>query len=88
MLAAQRPKRSSKPANPTLSAVEADDLRFIADLGRSLLLTVHPKKVAQRVVDAICEGTGASGCVFAAELPNIGLIASSSDESTHLERRR
>lgn len=88
MLAAQRPKRSSKPANPTLSAEEADDLRFIADLGRSLLLTVHPKKVAQRVVDAICEGTGASGCVFAAELPNIGLIASSSDESTHLDRRR
>ncbi|HQZ83705.1 MAG TPA: ATP-binding protein [Pyrinomonadaceae bacterium] len=88
MLAAQRPKRSSKPANPTLSAEGADDLRFIADLGRSLLLTVHPKKVAQRVVDAICEGTGASGCVFAAELPNIGLIASSSDVSTHLERRR
>lgn len=88
MLAAQRPKRSSKPANPTLSAEEADDLRFIADLGRSLLLTVHPKKVAQRVVDAICEGTGASGCVFAAELPNIGLIASSSDDETHLERRR
>lgn len=88
MLAAQRPKRSSKPANPTLSAEEADDLRFIADLGRSLLLTVHPKKVAQRVVDAICEGTGASGCMFAAELPNIGLIASSSDDETHLERRR
>ncbi|MBX3281434.1 MAG: PAS domain-containing protein [Acidobacteria bacterium] len=88
MLAAQRPKRSSKPANPTLSAEDAADLRLIADLGRSLLLTVHPKKVAARVVEAICEGAGAAGCIFAAELPNIGLIASSSDEGKHLERRR
>ncbi|KXK01443.1 MAG: multi-sensor signal transduction histidine kinase [Acidobacteria bacterium OLB17] len=88
MLAAQRPKRSSKPSNPTLSAEDAGDLRFIADLGRSLLLTVHPKKVADRVVEAICEGTGATACVFAAELPSIGLIASSSAPSVHLERRR
>lgn len=87
MLAAQRPKKTSKPANPTLSAEEAGDLRFIADLSRSLLLTVHPKKVASRVVEAICE-TGASGCVFAAELPNIGLIACSSDNSTSVDRRR
>ncbi|MBE7517048.1 MAG: PAS domain-containing protein [Chloracidobacterium sp.] len=54
------------------------DLKFISDLGRSLLSTVHPKKVANRVADAIVQGVAGAACVFAAELPNIGFISSSS----------
>lgn len=50
------------------------DLRFISDLGRSLLFTVHPKKVAQRVAEAIRSGVGAEACVFVAELENIGIV--------------
>lgn len=52
----------------------AADLKMVADLGRSLLVTVHPKKVAERVADAITAGTGACRCVFTAELNNIGII--------------
>ena len=51
------------------------DLRFISDLGRSLLFTVHPKKVAARVAEAIRGRTGAENCVFVAELDSIGLIS-------------
>ena len=51
------------------------DLRFISDLGRSLLFTVHPKKVATRVAEAIRLGVGAETCAFVAELESIGLIS-------------
>ena len=80
MLISSPPKkneRSAHAAPPTSDT--ASDLRFISDLGRSLLVTVHPKKVANRVADALCDGTGAAACVFAAELASIGLISSSSD---------
>ncbi len=50
------------------------DLKFIADLGRSLLITVHPKKVASRVVEALRAHLDADFCLFAAELKNIGLV--------------
>ena len=56
------------------------DLRFIADLGRSLLFTVHPKKVACRVADAIQSGTGAELCAFVAELENIGVVSCAFDQ--------
>jgi len=52
------------------------DLKFISDLGRSLLLAVHPKKAAHRVAEALRERFDASICGFAAELGNIGLICS------------
>jgi two-component system NtrC family sensor kinase len=69
------------------------DLRFISDLGRSLLFTVHPKKVAARVAEAIRERTGAEICVFVTELESIGLItcASGTDGSVidgYLNRSR
>lgn len=51
-----------------------NDLRFISELGRSLLFTVHPKRVASRVADAIYNGVDAKVCVFVAELESIGLI--------------
>ncbi|MBK6751195.1 MAG: PAS domain-containing protein [Acidobacteria bacterium] len=78
MLISPPPKKGVRLAHtdtPTNDA--ASDLRFISDLGRSLLFIVHPKKVANRVADALLEGVGASACVFAAELESIGLISSS-----------
>ncbi|MCA1609142.1 MAG: PAS domain-containing protein, partial [Acidobacteria bacterium] len=54
---------------------ERAELRFISDLGRSLLFTVHPKKVAARVADAVRAATGAEICVLVAELENIGLVS-------------
>ena len=69
------------------------ELRFIADMGRSLLFTVHPKKVACRVADAIQSGTGAELCAFVAELENIGVVSCAFDQkgevvSEFLERKR
>ncbi|MFN3420078.1 MAG: two-component system sensor histidine kinase NtrB [Pyrinomonadaceae bacterium] len=58
----------------------AAEIRFISDLGRSLLFTVHPKKVACRVADAIQNGVGAELCAFVAELENIGIISCAFDK--------
>ena len=78
MLISSPPKKGVRPAHPdTPTNDAASDLRFVSDLGRSLLFIVHPKKVANRVADALLEGVGASACVFAAELESIGLISSS-----------
>ena len=58
----------------------SEELKFISDLGRSLLFSVHPKKVAARVAEAICGGVGRRGCVFVAELKNIGLVSCAFNE--------
>ncbi len=49
-------------------------LKFITELGRSLLFTVHPKKAALRVAEAVQKETGAEICAVAVELEHIGLI--------------
>ena len=78
MLISSPPKKGVRLAQPdTPSNTAANDLKFISDLGRSLLFIVHPKKVANRVAEALLDGVGASACVFAAELESIGLISSS-----------
>lgn len=59
----------SEPGDPL------SELKFISDLGRSLLFTVHPKKVACRVAEAIQRGVNAEMCAFVAELDNIGLVS-------------
>lgn len=69
------------------------ELRFISELGRSLLFMVHPKKVACRVADAIQAGVGAEMCAFVAELENIGVVSCAFDEkgeivSEFLDRSR
>jgi len=61
---------------PGAHADRTSELKFISDLGRSLLLAVHPKKAAHRVAEALRERFDASICGFAAELGNIGLICS------------
>ncbi|MFN6964416.1 MAG: two-component system sensor histidine kinase NtrB [Pyrinomonadaceae bacterium] len=55
------------------------DLRFISELGRSLLFTVHPRKVALRVAEALRTGVGAAICAFVAEPDNIGLVSCAFD---------
>ena len=86
MLSSSPPK---KDAGSATAAARTDDgsgdLRFISELGRSLVLTVHPKKVAARVADAIRAQTDARTCVFVAELENIGLISCAYDGGGQLD---
>ena len=53
----------------------SSELKFITELGRSLLVTVHPKKVASRVAEAICRETRAETCVVIVGLEQIGLVS-------------
>jgi two-component system NtrC family sensor kinase len=79
--------RPSAPGKQKVSrpVIEPDststELKFIADLGRSLLFTVHPKKVAIKVAEAIRSGAGCDVCAFVVELDNIGLVSSAFDKS-------
>lgn len=70
-----------------------DELRVITELGRSLLFTVHPKKVATRVAETIIRTTGARICAVFADLEQIGFVngcASQglSDPSAAIDRNR
>lgn len=70
------PKKDAFPITPMGGGDDnLLELKFISELGRSLLFTVHPKKVASRVVEAIVSGVDACVCVFVAELDSIGLIS-------------
>lgn len=53
----------------------ACELKFITELGRSLLFTVHPKKVASRVAEAVGRETDALICAVVVELEHIGLVS-------------
>lgn len=54
----------------------SDELKFITELGRNLLFSVHPKKVAERVAQAIQHKTNAKVCAVVAKLDHIGLVSS------------
>ena len=76
MLTSSPPKKDASPISNIAGRDDnSNDLKFISELGRSLLFTVHPKKVASRVAEAIQQGVDADVCVFVAELENIGLIS-------------
>src|SRR5438309_9250156 len=76
MLTSSPPKKDACPIPRLAGRYDfSNDLKFISELGRSLLFTVHPKKVASRVAEAIQQGVDADICVFVAELENIGLIS-------------
>jgi hypothetical protein len=60
-------QKVSRPAIGETDSSSAE-LKFIADLGRSLLFTVHPKKVASKVAEAIRFGSGCDVCAFIVEL--------------------
>jgi PAS domain S-box len=74
------PRRQKKEPG-TLKSIRikadlTDELKIISDLGRSLLFTVHPKKVASRVTEAILDGVNAETCAFIVGVENIGLVKS------------
>lgn len=76
MLNSSPPKKDARPISTIGQAADnSNDLKFISELGRSLLFTVHPKKVAERVAEAIQNVVDAEVCMFVAELENIGLIS-------------
>jgi PAS domain S-box len=77
----------SKALRPMINGPDSAsaELKFIADLGRSLLFTVHPKKVASKVADAIRFGSGCDVCAFVVELNNIGLVSSAYDKNGELQ---
>lgn len=74
-----RPQNRTIPIQSGLKETPPE-LRFISELGRSLLFMVHPKKVACRVADAIQAGVGAELCAFVAELENIGVVSCAFDQ--------
>lgn len=86
---------AQKGKRPTVneSADSSLELKFISELGRRLLFTVHPKKVAACVAEALQAGVEAEVCAFVVELKNIGLISCAFDErgeikTAFLEKRR
>jgi len=76
MLAPKQIKKTSKSFSAMTKETDASSqLKFITELGRSLLVTVHPKKVASRVAEAICRETRAENCAVVVELEQIGLVS-------------
>ncbi|MDQ3801714.1 MAG: ATP-binding protein [Acidobacteriota bacterium] len=61
------------------SSSSSAELRFIAELGRSLLFTFHPKKVASRVAEALREEVEADVCALVVELETVGFVTSAFD---------
>ena len=80
MLTPAPAKKDANALSPNLERDgQANQLKFISDLGRSLLFTVHPKKAAARVAEALQHGARAEICAFVVELDNIGLVSSAFD---------
>lgn len=61
------------------------ELKFITELGRSLLTAVHPKRVALRVAESLRLETGAAICAVVAELEQIGLTSAAFDKNGELK---
>jgi two-component system NtrC family sensor kinase len=83
----------AKATSPLITKNESSsELRFITELGRDLLLMVHPKKVANCVAEAIQREVGAEACAFVFEMENLGLVCSAFDsngqESVNLVQKR
>jgi len=80
MITQERNQKHSELSPKNVNGYDSTyELKFIADLGRSLHFTVHPMKVAKRVAQAIQEGIGADFCAVVVKLKNIGLIYSVSE---------
>lgn len=78
MLSPEPIKKASKSFSSSRKETDASsELKFITELGRRLLVTVHPKKVAARVAEAVCLETSAEICAVVVELEQIGLVSSS-----------
>ncbi len=83
--AAEKQSRQVTPIQE--NSEHSPELRFISDLGRSLLFTVHPKKVASRVTSALQRTVRAEVCAFVAELENIGIVSCAFDEKGEVDPR-
>jgi len=57
------------------SSNSSRELKFITELGRSLLFTVHPKKVVSRVAEAIQSELKSEICAVVVELEHVGLVS-------------
>jgi two-component system, NtrC family, sensor kinase len=79
MLAPKQVKRDAELYSSSDAAGDdassARELKFITELGRSLLFTVHPKKVVSRVAEAIQSELRAEICAVVVELEHIGLVS-------------
>ena len=77
------PKLAKKKTDGfVLSQTETDsslELKFITELGRSLLFTFHPKKVASRVTEAVRREVAAEACALVVELESVGFVSSAFD---------
>ena len=86
--------KGKKVFSPQLKKQDSSsELRFITELGRSLLFTVHPKKVANRVAEAVQREVKAEACAFVVENEYIGLVVSainsvSQEDVKLLQRKR
>lgn len=65
--------RRRKNANPS------PELKFIAELGRRLLFTIHPKKVARSVAESIQSEAAAEVCAVIVNLENVGFVSCACD---------
>ena len=81
------PKRTKSRTDGNFSVREnanpASGLKFITELGRSLLFTVHPKKVALRVARAVRQETEAEICAVIVELEHFGLVCCADTANTN-----
>jgi two-component system, NtrC family, sensor kinase len=78
------PKPSSKKTETFSHNQNTDasiELKFIAELGRSLLFTFHPKKVASRVAEVLRREVGAEVCALVVELESVGFVCSGFDKN-------
>ncbi len=69
------------PKQIKMDATCSRELRFITELGRSLLSAVHPRKVAVRVAEAIRKEIGAEICAVIAGHEQIGLLTCAFDST-------
>ncbi len=81
------PKRTKSRTDISFSVKQtsnpASELKFITELGRSLLFTVHPKKVALRVAEAVRQETDAEICAVIVELEHFGLVVCAAASNTN-----
>ncbi|CAN5418156.1 hypothetical protein BH20ACI1_BH20ACI1_25530 [soil metagenome] len=81
------PKRTKSRTGVNFSVRQntnpVSELKFITELGRSLLFTVHPKKVALRVAEAIRQEIGAEICAVVVELEHFGLVSCADTSNTN-----
>ena len=76
MLSAKEIKTGRSAFSSENKYVNSDsELKFITELGRRLLVRIHPKKVAEQVAVAIQSAVKMPVCALVVELENIGLVS-------------